>query len=260
MQFEDPKEVNTPGEKGAPQWNPIALLEEGRTLGRAAPEKARPVSFNEKLEKRMKDLPEAVRNRIEGLVDRLASEDEATRSKAKADLQDYKQAAIPFLLRNLGSEKFPERKAADDFLRSMGADAVPGLFTAKNSDDLEVKTRATRLLNAMERSGEMDVMKDEAGRLRRLIGEGEVLVSAEYRDDGVLIKAKTGDATFKLLPDGKYINTAFPKDKYDNVSVDEYGTLRVSRGGTTNVWGAGGTSGFDKWLSEMGKLLKKLSK
>src|SRR5262249_42355185 len=55
-----------------------------------------------------------------------------------------------WLIAQLGSEKFSERKAASKRLEALGEPALDALHKAMRSDDLEVRHRARRIVTAVE--------------------------------------------------------------------------------------------------------------
>ena len=243
MPLDKPQEARPSASAENVIWDPIALLKEGRELDKmkGLAEKPKPLSFDQKISKAIEGTPLPVRERIESLIDGLSSDDKDAQSKARSELKDYGKAAIPFLLRDLGDDTYAKREAVGQILASMRDVAVPGLLSALNSKDLEVSKRATKLLDDI--SENVSVMKDHEGRLRRLYDpeSKELLVSADYRNDGVLNEAVTWGRTFRLQSDGKYIRSNLPDEKWDKVTVAEDGTVRFTQGRSATEWTPDGT-------------------
>jgi hypothetical protein len=233
MRLDGPPEVKPPASTENVLWDVLALWREGRPL--AKKQASKPLTFEEKIDKAIEGTPLAVRERIESLIQGLRSRDKDGRAKSEADLKDYGKAAVPFLLRALGDDDFRKREAAHKFLASMKGDAVEGLLSALKSTDPEIRNRADTLLG--EFGKKIGAIKDDRGRLRRLYDpkSGDLLVSTDYRDDGVLVEAKTRNVSFRLQADGKYIRSDLPGTKLDKVAVDGTGNVRFTVGPRNEV-------------------------
>lgn len=247
MQLDKPKEVKQPAPMENAVWDAVALLTEGSFLAKyqGAEKKAKPLTFEQKIDKAIEGTPLAVRDRIESLIDGLRSRDKDTRAKSEADLKEYGKAAVPFLLRTLGDDNFRKREAAHKFLALMKGDAVESLLLALKSTDAEIGQRADTLLEEIGKK--IGAIKDDQGRLRRLYDpkSGDLLVTADYRDDGVLEEAKIRGVSFNLQADGKYSRSDLPDTKFDKVAVDGAGNVRFSVGPRNEVeWDPDRTTRF----------------
>ena len=60
-------------------------------------------------------------------------------------------ADIAKLVKQLSSDSFDERSAASRALEKIGEPALPALYQALESDDLEVRRRAERVMEALRR-------------------------------------------------------------------------------------------------------------
>lgn len=77
-----------------------------------------------------------------------------------AMLVESGSAQVPGLIGQLGSNVFAEREAAGKALETIGEPALEGLRSAANgSDDLEIRTRAKRLVRLIEERLEEEKVK-----------------------------------------------------------------------------------------------------
>src|SRR5689334_15863275 len=78
------------------------------------------------------------------------------------------------LIRKLADARFRTRAAAEQSLMKLGRQALPALQSALNSDDLEVRLRAERALNAIKSSPEylVEELRSESPLVRAAAIEG----------------------------------------------------------------------------------------
>ncbi len=128
---------------------------------------------------------------------------------------------IERLVKQLGSDKFKEREAATTHLKEIGEPALADLRKALASDDLEVRLRASRLIEAI------------AARLQVFCYEGHTarVMGVVFSPDGRRLLSSSNDGTVRLIDagTGKLIRTlAHPSAR--SVAFSPDGKKAVSTG------------------------------
>lgn len=119
---------------------------------------------------------------------------------------DPVQARVRELIRELGAEEYATREAADRELRKIGRPAVPELKKALESEDLEIRERARRILGEVQSSPTRGSVGTRSKReppeeiapkipsgvqvVIRVVGGGEVPFDLEIRNGAVSLKLK----------------------------------------------------------------------
>jgi hypothetical protein len=164
-------------------------------------------------------------------------------SAAALFAQDEKQ--VQDAIKGLGSESFEEREKATADLRKIGGPALAALKkAAADSDDPEVRARAKRLLEEIERAGKRDPVP---GRRPGVVGtvihksDKEILYTITPASGDSITFHKMNDGRVKLeYPDGKGGRTAAESDSIDKF-VAENKDLAATYGITKDGIEYGGT-------------------
>jgi hypothetical protein len=212
----------------------------------AAAKQTVPLRFAEKINKAIDSTAEPLREKLEALIAALQSKEKEKRDRALSGLQKFKKAAIPFLLRDLADKEYNTRQAAHDALASLKGEAIEGLLSAVKSSNLEVRVRAGVLLNQIRQAANIYLMKDEQGRLRRIFDPktGALVLSVDYREDGVLEDLQIRSVSFRLQAEGKYTRDDLPAMSWDSVVVSNNGTVRFTLGNEAIEWDPDRTTRF----------------
>jgi hypothetical protein len=144
-------------------------------------------------------------------------------SAAALFAQDEKQ--VQDAIKGLGSESFEEREKATSDLRKIGAPALAALKkAAADSDDPEVRARAKRLLEEIERAGKRDPVP---GRRPGVVGtvihksDKEILYTVSPASGDSITFHKMNDGRVKLeYPDGKGGKASAESDSIDKFVAD----------------------------------------
>jgi WD40 repeat protein len=138
---------------------------------------------------------------------------------------------VPALVRQLGADSFAEREEATRALQKLGARALPALRKAMRSPDIEVRRRAQRLLDSIE--------KDVYGIVRVFEGHSGGVNGVAFSPDGKRAASADGRAvrlwdlaTGKQLAstqghDDRVIAVCFSPDGKQIASGSEDRTVRL---------------------------------
>lgn len=144
----------------------------------------------------------------------------ALASAAALFAQDEKR--VQDAIKGLGSESFEEREKATADLRKIGAPALAALKkAAADSDDPEVRARAKRLLEEIERAGKRDPLP---GRRPGVVG---TVIHKSDKEIVYTITPASGDSiTFHKMNDGR-VKLAYPDGKggraeAESESIDKF--------------------------------------
>jgi len=99
-------------------------------------------------------------------------------------------ALLRRLIEQLGSGSYAERQAASKRLDDLGESALPSLYRAAHSDDLEVRFRARDLV--------WDIQHRLYGQRLALLGHRDVVVSIALSSDGTRVLSGSNDGTIRL--------------------------------------------------------------
>ncbi len=178
--------------------------------------------------------PQAVQEKIDGLIKQLTSDDPQAVKQAQQELLKYGHAAAQRLVAQLDSDSFAEREAAQRQLARMGDKATPALYEALDKPvSLEQKVRAQRALNDIYQDSKETIFRDVNGNIRKVVDAKtrKTVLDATYNEKGELATAEIRGATFVRGKDGKFTR-AEVDGTYSDVRITEEGGIRFKIDGS----------------------------